>query len=426
MNIGKFLWRAIAIVMAAAVMTLNAYGWEEKPASKRFTFSAKTKEAREYIEQAILAIENFQFGPQVRAHATKAVEADANFAFAHYLVGATFPPAEGQPHVDKALELAKSASDAERRYIEALVLVRSQKAAEGLEKLLALSRDYPEERIVQMMIGQISMNQGKLDEARAAFEKAIQLDGSTPRVYGFLGNCYLLKGDYAKARELFQKSLAKKQAGTAPFVPNYGLAYCYVYEGDVASALKVLTAYQEEYTRTGGIPNLPPVFIWNSIGRLLLENGRAEESIKAYERGYQTVPGSSLDEVEKTIWLGRLHHGRGRALSKMGKHEEAWKEAELIKKMIEDGGERGKQFWPSYHYIAGYLKLESGDYAKAIEHLKQANDNDVFHKLLLARAYEKSGDAANARKLYQEIVNSTQNNLERALAYPEAKRKLKS
>jgi tetratricopeptide (TPR) repeat protein len=132
-----------------------------------------------------------------------------------------------------------------------------------------------------------------------------------------------------------------------------------------------------------------------------------------------------MPENDKKAWLGRMHHGKGRALAKMGKHAEAWKEAETIKKMIEDGGEAGKQFWPAYHYIAGYLKLESGDYAKAIEHLKQADLNDPFHKLLLARAYEKTGDQANAQKLYKEIVSFNIINIERALSYPEAKKKIK-
>ncbi len=40
------------------------------------------------------------------------------------------------------------------------------------------------------------------------------------------------------------------------------------------------------------------------------------------------------------------------------------------------------------------------------------------------RAYEKKGDKANARLAYQEVVSSTRNGLERALAYAEAERKL--
>ncbi len=77
--------------------------------------------------------------------------------------------------------------------------------------------------------------------------------------------------------------------------------------------------------------------------------------------------------------------------------------------------------FPGWGVLPGW-----GGGVKVIEHLKQADQNDLFHKLLLARAYDKSGDAASAQKLYKEIVESKQINLERALAVPEAKKKLKS
>lgn len=426
MYISKSLFRLSLLTLAFLVVTGSAIAVTDDKKPKKITFTTKSKEAQEAVVQLIRMIESFQFGPSSLPIAQKAVAADPNFAFAHYLLAvASGAPPQAKPHHDKALELAKNASDGERRYLEALVPIRAQKPAEALALFEALAKDYPAERMIQMMLGQINMTLGNLDAAQAAFEKAMQLDNSTPRVYGFLGNVYLLRGDYAKARELYQTSLAKKPEGAAPFVPGYGLAYSYVYEGDVESALKALQDFAVVYSKSSGARDFPPVFVWNSIGRLLLENNRAEESIKAYEKGYATVPGSNLSEQEKKIWLGRLHHGRGRALAKLGKHEEAWKEAELIKKMIEEGGEEGKQFWPAYHYIAGYLKLESKDYAKAIEHLKQADQTDPFHKLLLARAYERSGDQANAQKIYKEIVEIKQNNLERALAYPEAKKKIK-
>ena len=130
--------------------------------------------------------------------------------------------------------------------------------------------------------------------------------------------------------------------------------------------------------------------------------------------------------MQKKIWLGRLHHGKARTLAKMGKRDEAWKEAEVIKKMIDEGGKDGEPFVPAYHYLAGYIKLEAGDFALAIEHLKQSDLTDPFRKLLLARAYEKSGDAANAQKLYKEITEFNQLTFERALSYPEARKKLKA
>ena len=146
--------------------------------------------------------------------------------------------------------------------------------------------------------------------------------------------------------------------------------------------------------------------------------------MQAYEKGYESVPGSSLPDDQKQVWLGRLMHGRCRTLAKMGKHQEAWTEAQKIKKMIDDGGEPAKQYVPAWHYLAGYLKLEAGDYKTAVEELKQANADDPFQQLLLARAYERTGAKDEARKTYTRVVESRQNGIERALAYPEAKRKL--
>ena len=117
--------------------------------------------------------------------------------------------------------------------------------------------------------------------------------------------------------------------------------------GQVDEALKTLTAYVDEYrSATCRASDLPEVFIWNSIARINLENGRLDAAMKAYEKAFESVPGSKLSEEEKKIWLGRLHHGRGRTLARMGKHEEAWKEAETVQQMIAEGGERGKQFEP--------------------------------------------------------------------------------
>ncbi len=426
MKISQFFFRTAVCLSLTGALAVGAFA-AGKANGKRFEFTTKSKEAREAVAQIVYKIETFQGGPDMNAIARKAVEADPNFAFGYYLLGTTSAtPQEGKPHIDKAIELAKSASEAERRYIEAVMIARSPKFADSVPIFLDLAKQYPEERMVQMLLGQVYTGMGKLDDARAAFERAAQLDGSTPRVYTFLGNLALLKGDYGKARELFKTSLAKKAPNTAPFGPNYGMAYLYVYEGNFKEAVKTLEAYGNEYIKTGQEKVFPSVFIWNSIARLHLEYGDANEALKYYEKGYATVPGSSIDDLQKKIWLGRLHHGKGRALAKLGHADEAWKEAELIKQMIEQGGEDGKQFWPSYHYIAGYLKLEAGKTDEALEHLKQQDMTDPFHKLLLARAYEKAGNTAEAQKLYKEITEFSQVTLERALAYPEAKKKLKA
>ena len=54
------------------------------------------------------------------------------------------------------------------------------------------------------------------------------------------------------------------------------------------------------------------------MARINLENGRLDEAMKAYEKGYESVPGSKLAEDQKQTWLGRLHHGKARTLATHG------------------------------------------------------------------------------------------------------------
>jgi tetratricopeptide (TPR) repeat protein len=411
----------VAAVFVAAGSVLAAAG------SGKFEWTTKSAEAKRLLAELQGRIENFQFGTETGALAQKLVAADPEFAMGVYYLSAVTPPAENQKHLDRAVELSKKASEGERRFIEAMVIARANQGAKPQDAILPLEKlgaDYPNERLVQVILGQVYQGSNEAEKARAAFEKADRIGPPSARVRSFLANDDLIQGDYARARQVFldvEKGLPK---GAAPFALRYGLTFAYLYEGKVDAALHSLETYLAEYKDSGAAQGFPEVFIWNSIARINLENGRLDEAMKAYESGYVSVPGSGLPEDQKQIWLGRLRHGRCRVLAKMGKREEAWGEAEKVKKMIDDGGEPGKQFLPAYHYLAGYLKLEAGDAQAAIEELKQADPQNPFHTLLLARAYENAGDKGSARKAYQAVLDSRQNGLERALAYPEAKRKL--
>jgi tetratricopeptide (TPR) repeat protein len=310
--------------------------------------------------------------------------------------------------------------------MEAVFQIRANEGDKALPRLVALVDKYPDERLVHMMLGQQYMNRGQAADAKKHFERAIVLDPSLPRVYAFVGHTELLGENYAKAREYYVKAVSMAPKGAIPFPSVFGTVFSYVYEGNYDAAIKRMVAFREEYEKAGGPAQFPEVFIWNVMARLHLESGKPDLAFQEYQKGFQSIPASStLSENDKKTWLGRMHHGMGRSLAKMGKHDEAWKHAETIKQMIEAGGEEGKQYWPAYHYMAGYLKLEAGDYKAAVEHLKQADMNDDFHKLLLARAYEKAGDKENATKTYKAIVDSRNLGLERALAYGEAKQKAK-
>jgi tetratricopeptide (TPR) repeat protein len=417
---------SLAAVAALCAAPASAGDNAAKPAAKAqlksFTLTSKSEAAKQKLREIQTRIENFQ-GGTVAPLVDEILKLDPDFAMGHYYASATtFPPKLDE--LAKARELAKNASEGERRFIEAMALARGDKPEAGVEPLRALANDYPGERVVHVILGQVLAGLGRVDEARASYERAIAVDASTPRAHTLAANLYLLQGDYAKARATLEGVLPTMPKTAAPTQARYGIAFSHLYEGDPDKALATLHTLVDEYKTSGAAENFPEVFIWNSIARINLENGRLEEAMKAYDKGYESVPGSKIDDEQKQIWYGRLHHGRARTLARMGKHEEAWKQAETIKKMIDDGGDKGKPFLPAWHYVAGYLMLEKGDAKAAVEHLTQADKNDPFHMLLLARAYEKAGDKENAKKTYQVVVSSNANGLERALSYREAKQKL--
>jgi tetratricopeptide (TPR) repeat protein len=419
--------RQICAAVCLALVGAGVATAGESAATKRLTLTTQSQEAKDLLAQLQRQIENLQFGTANVELAKKIVAIDPGFAMGTYYLSAVTPPPENQKHLEKAVELAQNASQGERRFIEALVIARSPEAGKAIAPLTQLAKEYPDERVIHAILGQVLSGEGKVPEARSAYQKAIALDPKTPRAYSFLGNLLILEGQYAKAREAYAGALKRLPQGGQPGAIRYNVAFSYLYDGQPDKALGELSTFVGEYEKAGAPFGIPEVFIWNSIARINLENGRLDEAMKAYEKGYESVPGSSLEEDDKKIWLGRLRHGKGRTLARMGKFEDAWKEAETVRQMITDAGERGKEFEPAYQYLAGYIKLVQGDSAAAIEHLKQSKpDEDPFRGLLLARAYEKSGDKANAKKSYEAVVRFSGNNIERALAYPEAKKKLAS
>jgi tetratricopeptide (TPR) repeat protein len=416
--------------MAVAAALVSAAAFAQAPAGRRFEWTTKSPEAKKLLLELQGRIENFQGGAQSIEIAKKIAAADPDFAMGTYYLSVVTPdPAEGLKLYEKSREQAKRASEGERRFIEGMVHVRVNLGVDfrrSIEPMEALAADYPGERLVHMILAQLYNGDSKWDKARAEFEKAQAIGPRSARAEAFLAGDALLKGRYAEARAAYQaveKSLPK---GSVPFVIRFGTTFSYLYENEVDAALESLRTYLAEYKAAGLDQQFPEVFVWNAMARINLENGRLEDAMKAYDKGYESVPESKLPEDQKQTWLGRLRHGKCRTLARMGRHQEAWAEAEAVKKMIVEAGDAGRQYWQAWHYLAGYAKLEAGDAPAAVEHLLQADPNDPFHTLLLARAYDKLGKVAEAKKSLQKVVDSQWPGIERPLAFPEAKRKLQS
>ena len=140
----------------------------------RFEWSTKSAEAKKLLAELQGRIESFQFGPE---NAPRPEDRGRRSGLAH---GRVLPlggdSAARQPSPPRQGGRAfEEGSEGERRFIAAMVIARANQGADfakadpDLEKLAA---DFPKERLVRVLLGQIYQNNNEPDKAHAVFEQA--------------------------------------------------------------------------------------------------------------------------------------------------------------------------------------------------------------------------------------------------------------
>jgi Flp pilus assembly protein TadD len=119
-----------------------------------------------------------------------------------------------------------------------------------------------------------------------------------------------------------------------------------------------------------------------------------------------------------------LAHAQGRIAARRGHAAEARRQEAAVKALVDKGTNADQQV--QYAYLVGYDAFYLKNYSKAITALRTADQTDPFILMLLARAYEQSGQPAQARGYYQKTLASTSHAVNNAFARPIARQKLEA
>ena len=270
------------------------------------------------------------------------------------------------------------------------------------------------------------MSQGKLDEAWAQAEKAMQADAKSVDAHQSAGIILDMQGKYAEARKHLQEALKLADEKQKPGVQR-SLAVSYFFERNAKGAegaerpLIEANLAKKDYAGVADISN--------ELGRLLLESGDYKGAAKYYQMGYDASTKAELKPEDHALWEWRWHNAQARIAAQQGKKAEAQKHVEAAKAALDKTGAENQkaqaQYWP---YLTGYVAFYGKDYAQAITDLQsaseKANQRDPFILALLAQSYEKTGKTAEATELYQKIVTIYIHNPTGAYARPLAEKKL--
>jgi len=268
--------------------------------------------------------------------------------------------------------------------------------------------------------GQESNSKGQQDEALKLYRQALEMSPNLYEAQLASGIALDLKGNYAEAREYFTKAIQSAPAEKKQQALR-AMAVSYAFKKHSTEAAKfeqqVIDARMAAHDFTGAAE------ICNELARIELESGDATAAYKSYKTGYEiALQKPDLTLTDKSLWLFRWESAQARIAARSGKADEAREHVTAAKAALDKANNPDQaQFLP---YLTGYVAFYTGDYNTAIADLKTANQNDPLILALLAEAYEKSGDTAQATEYYRKVLASNAHNPTNAFARPLAKEKL--
>lgn len=282
--------------------------------------------------------------------------------------------------------------------------------------------------------GQRLSRDGKLDEAVALYQRAVELDPKLYEAQLYLGVGLDLQGKYDEARQHLAKAieLASDQQ-TVQAMRVMAVSYAFQRNTDKASEYERrafdLQYNWKKYADAAGTAD--------ELARIYLESGDLDNAFQWYQTGHITaLKNPNIPPAEKDLWEFRWEAALARIAARKAQsdlppgekaHTAQAQQHLAAAKAILDKNDNPDQarFFP---YLTGYVALYTGDYKNAIAELQKANQQfegkDPFVLSLLAQAYEKSGDKAQAIEYYKKVLTINMHNPTTAFARPLAQKKL--
>jgi tetratricopeptide (TPR) repeat protein len=262
---------------------------------------------------------------------------------------------------------------------------------------------------------------GQQDKALALYRRAISRAPELFDAHLGIGVVLDLNGSYKEARQHFAKAIEKApdQAGRDQALAAMGVSYAF--DGDAKQSAAFYRQLFDRQTTASDLAGAAATA--NALGRVYLEANDLDNAAQWYQTGYETSRRQAkLPSDQADLWDLRWAHAQARIAARKGHAAEAHTQMALVQQLLAKGTNPEQQI--QYPYLAGYVALYLKDYRGAVAALTQADQKDPFILVLLAQAYEKLQDAANARQCYTEALASNAHSLNNAFARPLARKKL--
>ena len=257
-------------------------------------------------------------------------------------------------------------------------------------------------------LGDVYRARVELEKARDEYARAAEVDPKSFIALVKLGHANTFLGDFSAAREDFTKAEDAATDDEVIQAQNYG-TLTYVYAGDYDAALgsndavlvkigeldladdKMNEQYMETYQQRA--------IIALYAGKYAIAS-QAANAVAEYSRAVGEM--MDVPELRKNIEAEILML-QGIVSARMGEYAVAMEKAEAMPALLE--GINNPRKLEGYHAVLGIIHLLEKNYEYAIEHLRQADQSNIYVKYHLALALEGAGNTAEAKKLFKEVAD---------------------
>jgi tetratricopeptide (TPR) repeat protein len=263
-------------------------------------------------------------------------------------------------------------------------------------------------------------SEGKQDEALAILSPLLAGDPKNYEANLTAGIVLDLKGDYDKAHASLLNAIEFAPADRR-IQAWRTMAVSYAFQCNLLQVAKYEQLAFDAQMKDQKFGDAAGVA--NELARIYLECGDTANATKWYQTGYDTALRTpNLSQADRDLWTFRLDNAKARIAAREGKAKEADADVAAAKTALDQSKNADQQRF--YPYLTGYVAFYGGNYKSAIEELQKADQKDPFILVLLAQAYEKSGDKSEAMKYYRQVLTINSHNPTNAFARPLAKKKL--
>jgi tetratricopeptide (TPR) repeat protein len=252
---------------------------------------------------------------------------------------------------------------------------------------------------------ELLMKTGRYDESIKQYKNAYKKDLFYTGALAGIGNNYVFKGQFDKAREYYQTQFNKATHVNDKIEALGWVAISYIHEKNFDKALSIYIQLRALAEKENLIPDVVETYI--NSGVIMIEQGKIDDGITQFKLAESIVDTSKLPATVKENYKMQLL--RNFCLADISKGDFSNAEMNLNRYETMVNKRKNPLERKRYNALIAILALKKDNYKESLDLFAKADTEDPVNWYYMADAYQKLGFIETASEYIFKILNWNEN-----------------